>query len=166
MMHGRLTTARRPPSTPRRQQRRSTYVPACLPLSPIGPYAFAPCISSMVVTFLNHIHDAQTCLKKLTKTLSALEALVPLQGPGKLEASISFVAFATLSVLFQTARLDESGAPQHATEPLKDFLQAKHPIAKALKVIYSALCGTIPDEAALRAFCSAQRRALHAVIGQ
>lgn len=81
----------------------------------------------------------------MTNTLSALAAFVPLQGPGKLEASISFAAFATLSVLFQTARLDESGAIQHATQPLKEFLQAKYPIAKALKVTNFALCGTIPD---------------------
>ena len=50
-----------------------------------------------------------------------------------MEATISFAAFATLSVLFQKARLDESGALQDATAPLNEFLQTKYPSAKAFK---------------------------------
>ena len=70
---------------------------------------------------------------------SALEAALPLQAPqdDKLEVTISFTAFATLSILFQSARLDEANVkPQHATKPLKDYLWAKYPNANlaALKV--------------------------------
>ncbi len=57
-----------------------------------------------------------------------------LQDHDSMEATISFAAFATLSVLFQKARLDESGALQDATAPLNEFLQTKYPSAKAFKV--------------------------------
>ncbi len=74
---------------------------------------------------------------------SALEAELPLQAPqlDKLELTISFAAFATLSVLFQSARLDEQNEkPQHATKPLKDYLRAKYPNANVAALKVHSLC--------------------------
>ena len=75
--------------------------------------------------------------------------------------TISFAAFATLSVLFRTAKLrdlrpdepsDDPAAFQHATNYLKDYLKARYPNAKleALKVPNVALCSSTPDLACLQ----------------
>ena len=77
-----------------------------------------------------------------TLSVHKTEALPQVPQPGRLETTISFAAFATLSVLFHTARLDEDDTPQSVAKPLKDYLKTRYPNTnlEKLKVPKLAFC--------------------------